>query len=102
MNHYQRLRDLREDHELEQQDIANLLETTQQQISKYEMGTQKMSILHYIKLAKFYNISLDYLAGITDTPRTLDGSIYTVHNNKNITAIKGNINGGNVKINIKN
>ena len=47
MNHYQRLKDLREDHELKESDIAKLLGTTQQQVSKYEMGIQKMSILHY-------------------------------------------------------
>ena len=67
-----------------------------------ENGKIELPFSRAIELAKFYNISLDYLAGITDTPRTLDGNIYTVHNNKNITAIKGNINGGNVKINIKN
>lgn len=102
MNHYQRLKDLREDNELKEKDIAKLLGTTQQQISKYENGTQKMSILHYIKLAKFYNVSIDYIAGITDTPRTLDGSVYSVKNinnggKQNVTTINGN----NHKITIK-
>ena len=102
MNHYQRLKDLREDHELKESDIAKLLGTTQQQVSKYEMGIQKMSILHYIKLAKFYNISLDYLTGLTDTPKTLDGSAYSVQNinnggKQNVTTISGN----NHKITIK-
>ena len=50
---------------------------------------------HFITLARYYNISLDYLAGLTDKPRTLDGKPYNV---KNMTQINGNNN----KINIKN
>jgi transcriptional regulator with XRE-family HTH domain len=71
MDAYQRLRDLREDHDLKQADIARLLQTTQEQISKYEMGKQMMGIDKYIKLAKYYNVSLDYLTGLIDTPRKL-------------------------------
>lgn len=71
MDHYQRLKDLREDHDLTQQDIADLLQTTREQISKYETGKQMMSIDRYIRLAKFYNVSIDYLAGVIDTPRKL-------------------------------
>ena len=72
MLHYERLRDLREDKDLKQSDIARILETTQQQIHKYETGKQMMGIDKYIKLAKFYNISLDYLAGLTDIPKPLE------------------------------
>ena len=71
MEYYQRLRDLREDHDLKQSDIAELLRTTREQISKYETGKQMMGIDKYIKLAKFYNVSLDYLTGLIDTPRKL-------------------------------
>ena len=71
MNAYQRLRDLREDHDLKQSDIAKLLQTTQEQISKYEMGKQMMGIDKYIVLARFYNASLDSLTGLIDTPRKL-------------------------------
>lgn len=71
MNHYQRLKDLREDHDLKQSDIAKLLGTTREQISKYETGRQTMSIDRYMILAEFYNVSLDYLAGLTDTMRKL-------------------------------
>ena len=71
MNHYQRLKDLREDHEQEQNEIAKLLRTTQQQISKYETGKQMMGIDKYIILAKHYNVSLDYITGLIDTPRKL-------------------------------
>lgn len=71
MNYYIRLRDLREDNDLTQDDIAKLLETTRQQVSKWENGTQKMGIDKYIKLAIYYNVSLDYLAGLTDKPKKL-------------------------------
>ena len=71
MNYYQRLKDVREDHDLNQEDIANLLKTSQQQYGKYELGKQKMSIERYIFLSKYYNISLDYLCGILETPEPL-------------------------------
>jgi transcriptional regulator with XRE-family HTH domain len=71
MLYYNRLKDLREDNDLTQSDIAKILQTTQEQVSKYENGKQMMGIDKYIELAKFYNISLDYLAGLIDTPKKL-------------------------------
>ncbi len=71
MNHYTRLKDLREDKELTQTDIAKLLETTRQQVGKWESGVQMMGVDKYIKLAQFYNVSVDYLLGLIDTPRKL-------------------------------
>ena len=44
MNHYERLKDLREDHDLTQADIAHLLDTTRQQVSKWETGAQMMGV----------------------------------------------------------
>lgn len=61
MNHYQRIRDLREDHDLNQRQLAQILETTQYQIHKYETGKQMMGIDKYIKLARYFNVSLDTL-----------------------------------------
>lgn len=58
---YPRLRDLREDHDLTQADIAKLLKTTQQQYFKYEKGIQEIPVHHLITLAKFYNVSIDLL-----------------------------------------
>lgn len=66
-----RLKDVREDRDLKQTDIAKILGTTRQQISKWENGIQLMGIDKYIILAEFYNISIDYLCGIIDTPKTL-------------------------------
>ena len=74
MTNYQRLKDLREDHDLKQADIAKLLETTRQQIGKWENGIQAMGIDKYIKLAKYYNVSLDYLAGLTNVKTVLSPS----------------------------
>lgn len=71
MNYYDRLKDLREDHDLTQTDIANLLGTTRQQVSKWETGAQMMGVDKYIKLAKYYNVSTDYLLGLIDTPKKL-------------------------------
>lgn len=71
MHYYERLKPVREDHDLTQADIANLLQTTRQQVSKWETGMQMMGVDKYIALAKYYNISVDYLLGLIDTPRKL-------------------------------
>lgn len=71
MELYQRMKDLREDRDLSQEDIAKVLQTTQEQVSKYETGRQMMGIDKYVKLAKYYNVSLDYLTGLIDTPKKL-------------------------------
>jgi transcriptional regulator with XRE-family HTH domain len=68
---YPRLKDLREDAEKTQSDIANLLSTTQQQYYKYENGLRELPMHHFITLANYYNVSLDYLAGLIDTPKKL-------------------------------
>ena len=72
MNHYQRLRDLREDRDLKQIDIANVLKIEQTQYSRYERGVQMMGIDKYIALARFYNVSLDFLTGLINSPEPLD------------------------------
>ena len=71
MNYYQRLRDIREDRDLTQKDIAQVLEIGQSDYSKYERGVNMMGIDKYIKLAQYYNISLDFLCGQIDKPEKL-------------------------------
>lgn len=71
MYKYQRLRDIREDHDKTQEEIALLLGIKQTQYSRYERGVQELPMHHFIKLAIFYNISLDYLTGLTSTPKPL-------------------------------
>ena len=68
---YQRLKDLRDDAEKRQADIAKLLDISPQHYSMYERGLREMPMRHFIALARYYNVSLDYLAGIIDTPRKL-------------------------------
>lgn len=61
-----RLKEIREDRDYKQSDIAKVLGTTQQQYSKYELGIQLISVERLVKLAKFYNTSVDYLIGLTN------------------------------------
>ena len=61
-----RLRDLREDHDLFQKDIAKILGTTQRVYSEYEIGIRLMPIDKLDKLASFYNASIDYIVGRTN------------------------------------
>ena len=63
---YLRLRDLREDNDLKQIDIANTLNTSQSTYSKYERGAREAPLDVLIKLADFYNTSVDYLLGRTN------------------------------------
>ena len=60
-----RLKDLREDRDLKQEDVAKILNITQTNYSKYELGKINIPISSLIKLAKFYNTSVDYLLGLT-------------------------------------
>ena len=61
-----RIRELREDNDLKQKEIADLLQTTQQVYSRYENGTNEIPVRHIIALARFYNVSTDYILGETD------------------------------------
>ena len=66
-----RIRDLREDRDLTQAQIAKILKTTQQQYSKIETGRADISGEKLILLARFYNVSCDYILGLSKDPRTL-------------------------------
>ena len=66
MDSYKRLRDLREDADLTQKAVGALLNTTQQQYAKYELGVQEIPTRHLITLADHYNVSVDYLVGRAD------------------------------------
>ena len=71
MYFYQHLKDLREDKDMTQAQVAQLLNTAREQYNKYELGKQEIPFHHIITLANFYNVSIDYLAGLIDTPRKL-------------------------------
>lgn len=68
MYFYKRLKDLREDNDKTQSEIAQLLNIKQQQYGRYEIGEYEIPLHHLITLAKYYNVSLDFLAGLSDTP----------------------------------
>ena len=63
---YQRIRDLREDKDLSQQDLAQLLHCTQACYSNYETGKRDIPTATLQILADFYNVSIDYLLGRTN------------------------------------
>ena len=71
MQYSQRLRDLREDYDKSQAEIAEVIGTSQSYYAQYENGKRSLPIERAIMLAKYYNVSLDYLAGLIDTPRRL-------------------------------
>lgn len=64
MYFYQRIRDEREDNDKSQQEISDFLKITRQQYQLYESGKREMPMHIFIELAKYYNVSLDYLAGL--------------------------------------
>ena len=66
MYFYQRIRDLREDRDLTQAVLAKELSITAQQYSLYERGDREIPFHHVITLAKFYKVSIDYIAGLTN------------------------------------
>lgn len=69
--YYHRLKDLREDGNrvIKQQEIAELLGTTQQTYSLWERGDREIPFHHVITLAKYYHVSIDYIAGLTNVKK---------------------------------
>ena len=66
---YERIRNLRIDRGLTQQQIASYLNVKQNTYSQYEIGTLHYPLDIVIKLAEYYNTSVDYLIGLTDNPK---------------------------------
>ena len=66
---YQRIRDLREDRDLKQRQLAEYLNCSQQVYSNYELGQRDIPTDVLIKLSAFYNVSVDYILGLTANPR---------------------------------
>ncbi len=67
MARFQRLQDLREDKDLRQEDIAKVLGITRQQYQLYESGKREIRFSQVIELARFYKVSIDYIAGLTSS-----------------------------------
>ena len=66
---YRRIRDLREDHDLKQRHLAEFLNCSQQVYSNYELGQRDIPTDVLIRLSDFYQVSVDYLLGLTANPK---------------------------------
>lgn len=77
------LRELREDLDLTQTNIASLLNTTQQHYSRYETGEYELPVRHLITLSNFYMVPVDYILGRTKYKDSLDG--FNRHLSKDMT-----------------
>ncbi len=66
---YPRIRDLREDRDLKQREVAAFLNCSQQVYSNYELGQRDVPSETLIRLSRLYNVSVDYILGLTDEPR---------------------------------
>ena len=66
MKYIKRIRDLREDNDMTQQQVAEILQTSQTMYARYERGANELPIRHLIKLCKLYRVSADYILGLTE------------------------------------
>ena len=66
MRYIKNIRDLREDHDKTQKDIADVLGTSQTMYARYERGANEFPIRHLITLCKYYGVSADFVLGIND------------------------------------
>ena len=67
MKYAERIRALREDHDLTQEKVAKMLKIGQRTYCDYELGKTRVPVDSLIVLAKMYNVSMDYICGVTDT-----------------------------------
>lgn len=68
MDYIRRMRDLREDADMTQAQVAAVLGTSQTMYARYERGANELPIHHLIKLCELYQVSSDYFLGLRDTP----------------------------------
>ncbi len=66
---YNRIRDLREDRDLKQRELAEYLHCSQQVYSNYELGERDIPTEVLIRLSQFYHVSVDYILGLTSNPK---------------------------------
>ena len=65
MDYRVRMRNLREDNDMTQKEIASVLGTSQTMYARYERGANELPIRHLVRLAEYYNVTTDYLLGLT-------------------------------------
>lgn len=68
---YRNIRSLREDHDMTQKQLSEMLHCSQQVYSNYELGQRDIPTDVLIKLAEIYDVSTDYILGLTDNPKRL-------------------------------
>ena len=68
MKYLKRIKDLREDHDKTQQEIARILGTSQTMYARYERGANELPIHHLLTLCAYYKVSADYILGLSDNP----------------------------------
>lgn len=66
-----RIRDLREDHDFTQEFVAKKLGTTQSMYARYERSATELPLRHLLSLCSLYNVSADYILGLSNTPTPL-------------------------------
>ncbi len=69
MSYYQRIRDLREDKELTQDDVCDMLKIHKSKYERYEQGKSKIDFDFIVQIAKLYDVSIDYIAGLTNSKK---------------------------------
>lgn len=91
------LRNLRKDHDYSQEDIATYLKIERKTYNRYESESHpsEISFKHVIELAKLYNVSLDYLGGLIENPKTPEGKPYDPKKKTYIINQSGNNNTNN-------
>lgn len=73
-----RLKDLRENRDLTQDQLVTILQMNKTTYTRYEQGICDLPLEFAKQMARFYNVSLDYLAGLIDSPKALDGKPYAI------------------------
>ena len=97
MNYAQMLKNLREDKDLYQKDIAKIIQTSQSYYAQYENGKRPLPVEHLITLAKFYNVSADYILCLTNDP-TPHWTVKNDNSNNNNKTVNIEQNGNSNKI----
>ena len=82
MKYIKRIRDLREDNDKTQTEIAEYLGTSQTMYARYERGANELPIRHLLALCKYYNVSADYLLCISDVKQKADEPIANISDNE--------------------
>lgn len=79
--YFRRIKELREDNDITQKEIANYLKITQQQYSLYENGKRTIPVDFVIMLTKYYSVTSDYILGLSDEPKSNNGKVKNININ---------------------